>query len=211
MSVDLDLEQPQEPEPEGGGGGELITRLLAGPGVSLIVMALVSLATWTGIQANNADPFVLQAPLAEDWWQLPLSVFSHQGPTHLSSNATMVAIFGALVVISSSVFRYHLFFITTGIASGAAQVMATDALGDAGAVLGASGAAMGLIGYVITSNTISSVVLKRVPWWGVAILVVAVAVALAIWSAALQIANVAHLTGALIGAVAGYFHLLRAG
>jgi membrane associated rhomboid family serine protease len=211
MSVDWELDQPGQPEqPEKDGIG-YVGRLLAGPGLSLFAMAVVSLATWTGFQAGNVDPFVLQAPLTDDWWQLPLSVFSHSDPTHLSGNATMVAIFGSLVVITSSLIRYHLFFLTTGIISGAAQVMATGVLGRAGAVLGASGAAMGLIGYVITANIASSFILKRVPWWGVAILVFVIAVGLAIWSAAISIANVAHLTGALIGAAAGYFHILRSG
>lgn len=214
MSVDLDmdLDQPSEPEdePEWGVSGYL-TRVLAGPGISLLVMAIVSLGTWTGVQANNVDPFVLQAPLTEDWWQIPLSVFAHQGTAHLTGNATMVAMFGSVVVFSASVIRYHLFFLAVGALSGIAHVSATGALGDAGAVLGASGAAMGLIAYVATSNSISSVVLDRLPLWGVGVLIVGVAVGLAIWSASINIANVAHLTGALLGGVAGYLHLLRSG
>lgn len=213
MSVDLEIEQPSTPSQsdDDGGGQRYIWRLLAGPGVSLILMAIVSLATWTGAQANNVDPFILQAPLTEDWWQLPLSVFSHQGMGHLSGNATAVAIFGSIVVISSSPVRYHLFFVATGIASGAAHIMATDALGQASAVLGASGAAMGLFAYVIVANDVSDWLLEHVSWKGVVVLVAGLVLGLTLWSASAQAANTGHLTGALLGAIAGYFHLLRSG
>lgn len=210
MSVGLEIEQPSaEDDSAGSKGGQLITRVLAGPGVSLLLMVIVSLATWTGLQANNIDPFVLQAPVTENWWQLPLSTFAHGGTAHLYGNATMIAIFGSIAVISSSVLRYHLFFITTGIVSSVAHVTVTAALGDPSSVLGASGAGMGLIAYVIVSNDVSDFILKHVSWVGVVVLVVGVAVGLTLWSAALEVANVSHFTGALIGVVAGYFHVLR--
>ena len=212
MSTDpeLNIGQPSTTEKHDSGGVGFLGRLVAGPGVSLIVMAVVSLATWTGAQANNVDPFVLQAPLAENWWQLPLSVFSHSGMPHLTGNATGVAIFGSIVVLSSSLVRYHLFFILTGIIAGVGQVWATGALGRAGAVLGASGAVMALFAYVITSNFVSGAVLKRAPWWVVGAFVALTALGLTLWSAGAQVANMGHLTGAVLGAVAGYFHFLRA-
>ncbi|WP_176451098.1 rhomboid family intramembrane serine protease [Halorubrum sp. Ea1] len=212
MSVDLEIDQPSTPgqsEDSTRSGRGYIGRILAGPGVSLVLMAVVSLATWTGVQANNVDPFVLQAPLTEDWWQLPLSVFSHSGMPHLTGNATMIALFGSIAVFSSSVIRYHTFFIISGMIAGAAQVLVTGAIGDPGSVLGASGAGMALMMYVLISNDISSLLLNRVSRTAAAGLVVAAAVAITLWSAAIQIANVAHLAGALIGGVAGYFHLLR--
>jgi len=60
------------------------------------------------------------------------------------------------------------------------------------------------------SNDISSWVLRHVPRWAVGVAIVGVAVALTLRSAGAQIANVAHLTGALLGAVAGHFNVLRA-
>ena len=209
MSVDLDLEQPEQTEGVESGASTIVTRLLAGPGVSLLLMAIVSLATWTGVQANNTDPFILQAPLTEDWWQLPLSVFSHSGMPHLSANATMIAIFGSIAAISAGVFRYHLFFILSGILAGVAQVLATGALGSPSGVLGASGAGMALMAYVLVSNDISSLVFNRVSRTATIGLVLALAVGITLWSAAIQIANVAHFAGALIGGFAGYFHILR--
>lgn len=211
MDIDSNIKQPSRSKADNAGGGSsgFLTRLVAGPGVSLLLMGLVSLGTWTGYQANNMDPFVLQSPLTEEWWQLPLSTFAHQGPAHLYGNAIMIAIFGGIAVISSSVLRYHIFFFLTGIASSVAHVMVTGALGDASSVLGASGAAMGLIGYVLVSNDISDLILSRASWGVVVILVLGVSLALTLWSASLAVANVSHFAGALIGVFAGYFHVLR--
>ncbi|OYR72710.1 hypothetical protein DJ78_01985 [Halorubrum ezzemoulense] len=209
MSVDLDLEQPEKTEEAGSGASTIVTRLLAGPGVSLLLMAIVSLATWTGIQANNADPFILQSPLTEDWWQLPLSVFAHSGMPHLSANATMIAIFGSVAAISASVLRYHIFFIVSGMLAGAAHVLATAALGTPSGGLGASGTAMALMAYVLVSNDVSSFVFDRVSRTVTIGLVLALAVGLSLTSAGVQVGNVAHLSGALIGGFAGYFHILR--
>jgi len=60
MSVDLEgLEADSESEEESGSGGMgYLERLVGGPGVSLLAMAVVSLATWTGAQAGNVTPFV---------------------------------------------------------------------------------------------------------------------------------------------------------
>jgi membrane associated rhomboid family serine protease len=208
MAADLEaLEQDTEPESSDGLG--MVERLVAGPGISLLAMALVSLATWTAYQAGNPDPFVLQAPITEDWWQLPLSVFAHQNMPHLVANATVIAAAGSLVVLFSGVVRYHLFFVTSGITAGAAQVFATGVLGQPGAVIGASGAGMALLGYVITSNGISSWILDRVPAWGVAVIVTGVALAITLRYSGVRVANVAHLAGIVFGLVTGHFNLLQ--
>lgn len=207
MAVDLESDTGTESRSD---GAAYLERLVGGPGVSLLAMALVSLAMWTGAQAGNITPFVLTPPFDEAWWQLPLSVFAHSGMAHLTSNATIIVVAGGLVAITAGIVRYHLFFVTTGIAAGVAQVAATDALGEAGGVLGASGAALALVAYVLMSNDISSWVLRHVPRWVVGVAIVGVAVALTLRSAGTQIANVAHLIGALLGAVAGHVNLLRA-
>jgi membrane associated rhomboid family serine protease len=213
MDINPNINEPSQSEAGNtdGSTSDFITRLVAGPGVSLLLMSFVSLGTWTGYQANNIDPFVLQPPLTEDWWQLPLSTFAHQGVAHLYGNGIMILIFGAAVVISSSVLRYHIFFLGAGITSSVAHVVVTGALGDASSVLGASGAAMALIGYVIVSNDISNLIISRASWGVVIMLVLAVSLALTLWSASLAVANVSHFAGAFIGAFTGYFHLLRTG
>ncbi len=209
MSVDLEGLEP-ESESESGSGLGYLERLLAGPGVSLLTMAVVSLATWTGIQAGNADPFVLQAPITEDWWQLPLSVFAHSNMSHLVGNATVIAIAGSVVVLSSSPVRYHTFFLASGMLAGAAQLSATGFLGEAVGGLGASGAAMALVGYTLTSNSISSWILEKTSRWVVGIVILGVGLLLTIRTAGVAIGNVAHLVGAMIGLAAGHFNLLRA-
>lgn len=210
MAVDLEELDPEpESEPESSSGLGYAERLIAGPGVSLLAMAVVSVVTWTAFQAGNADPFLLQPPFEEAWWQLPLSVFAHQSMAHLVSNATMVAVAGGLVAMFSGAVRYHLFFVTSGILAGMAQVAATGALGEATPVLGASGAALALTGYVITGNDISSWVLDQAPRWVVTVVVAGVALALTLRYSGLHVANVAHLAGAVIGLAAGQFNLLR--
>lgn len=210
MAADLEALE-QETDPESSAGSGYLERVVAGPGVSLLAMALVSLATWTAFQAGgDADPFRLQAPLTEDWWQLPLSVFAHADMAHLTGNAMLIAVFGSAVVLFSSLIRYHLFFVVAGMLAGASQIVALEAFGDAAPVLGASGAALALLAYALTSNSISTWILGHVPRWVVAFVVLTITLALTLRFAGLNIANVGHFTGALIGAVAGHFNLLRA-
>lgn len=213
MSVDLEeLQSDSKSESsETTSSGGYVERLIAGPGLSLLAMALVSLATWTAFQAGNPEPFMLYPPYHEAWWRLPLSVYAHQNMSHLVGNAMMVAVAGGLVALFTSVVRYHVFFVISGILAGIAQVSATAALGEATPVLGASGAALALLGYLITGNDISTWVLDRAPRWVVAVVVAGVALALTLRYSGLAVANVAHLAGAVIGLVAGQFNLLQRG
>lgn len=176
---------------------------------TLMLMAIVSLATWTGHQANATEPFMLQAPLTEDWWQLPLSVYAHSSPGHLAGNATVVFVAGGVLSLSTSWVRFHLFFLSTGILAGASHVAVTGAMGTASAVLGASGAAFALLGYLLTGNAVSSAVLQRIPLRNVIPIVMGVALLLTIQSAGLDIANIAHFVGAALGLLTGHANLLR--
>ncbi|WP_226043474.1 rhomboid family intramembrane serine protease [Natrinema sp. DC36] len=176
---------------------------------TLMLMSIVSLATWTGVQANDVDPFMLQAPLTEEWWQLPLSVYAHSSPDHLTGNATVILIAGGIISLSTSWFRFHLFFLSSGILAGVSHVAVTDAMGTAAPVLGASGAAFALVGYLLTSNTVSSAVLEGASIRVVLSVAAGVALFLTIQSAGMEIANLAHFTGAAIGLLSGHFNLLR--
>lgn len=190
--------------------GSLVGAIVGNPVVqTLFVMAAVSLATWTGAQAGNLDPFVLQAPFDEAWWQLPLSVYAHSGPAHLFANATAIVVAGGLISLSTSRIRFHLFFLVAGMLSGAAHVAATGFLGTPTGVLGASGAAFALIGYVVTGNPVSSRLLGGASIRAVLAAVLGVALLLTIYSAGVNIANVGHFAGAILGLVAGHLHLLR--
>lgn len=204
MSVEPGPADYQQPR------GGYVERLLAGPGVSLLLMSLVTLVVLTVTRAGGAaGMFVLQAPLSEGLWQIPLSVFAHVGMAHLTANAVMVLAAGGLVVLSASVVRYHAFFLATGALSGIAQVVVTGLFGPPAAVLGASGAALAFVGYLLTSNAASSWLLDRVPRWAVAVVVGLCGLALMLRYYAAGSANVGHLAGALLGLVAGRFNVLR--
>lgn len=203
MSVDLERLRSAST-----GGLSNVERLLAGPGVSLLSMALVSLLTWTTFQTGNTALFTASS-LTGGWWTFPLSVFAHANTTHLVGNAIAVATAGSIVVLSAGVLRYHLFFVLTGSLAVVAQVAATAALGTTSSVLGASGAALALWGYVLTSNAFSSWLLDRVSRTAVAATVVGVALLITVRYAGLHVANVAHLVGVLCGLLAGHFNVLE--
>lgn len=204
MSVEPD--PPDHHQPRGG----YVDRLLAGPGVSLLLMSLVTVVALTVARAGGAaGMFILQAPISEGLWQIPLSVFAHVGWAHLAANAVVVLVAGGLVALSSSVVRYHAFFLVTGALSGVAQVVVTGLFGPPAAVLGASGAALALVGYLLTSNAASSWLLDRVPRWAAAVVIGTCGLALMLRYYAAGSANVGHLAGALLGLVAGRFNVLR--
>lgn len=199
------LDMESEPESESSSPALVMNPALQ----TLTLMSIVSLVTWTGQQAGDVDPFMLQAPLLEDWWQLPLSVYAHTSPAHLGGNAMLVFIAGGLISLSAGWLRFHLFFLTTGILSGASHVMATDVLGAAVPVLGSSGAAFALLGYLVTGNALSSRLLDRVPVRVIVPIAIGLALAFTIWSAGMDVANIAHFTGMVLGLLAGHVNLLR--
>lgn len=193
------------------GHGSLGGAIIGNPVVQTLgAMTAVSLATWTGLQAGNVEPFTLQAPVHEPWWQLLTSIYAHAGPGHLLSNAAIILVAGGLVSLSTTRIRFHLFFILTGALAGIVQVWATDALGDPVNVLGASGAGFALVGYVLAANPASTPLLHRVPWWASVGLATALALGLTVFLSGANSAYLAHFTGALLGLLAGRLHLLRA-
>ncbi len=207
MSVELEELEPDSGTDSSSSLG-YVERVLAGPGVSLVLMALVSLLTWTAFQAGNVTLFTASS-ITGAWWQFPVSIFAHANTAHLVGNATVVAAAGSLVVLTASVIRYHLFFILSGSVAALSQVAATAALGSTAPVLGASGAALALVGYILTSNAVSSWVLAQVSRTAVVVIVVGVALLVTFRYAGLDVANVAHLAGVLCGLVTGHFNLLK--
>ena len=177
---------------------------------TLFAMAAVSLVTWTWISAGNIEPFALQAPDHEPWWQLIVSVYAHLSPSHLLANSMLIIVAGGLVALTTTRLRFHLFFIVTGALAGVAHVWATDLLGTPVGVLGASGAAFALGGYVLTANPASSAVLGRIPVRAVLVLVAVLALVMTIFLSGDGSAYIAHFTGAVLGLLAGQIQLLRA-
>lgn len=178
---------------------------------TLVAMAIVTLLTWMSFLVGFAGLFVLAVPIWNPPWALVTSVYAHAGVGHLLSNALIVILAGSVVAWSTTRLRFHVFFITTGVVAGIAEVLAGNLLGQPTAVLGASGAAFALVGYVLTANPASTAVLDRLrlPPRILLVLVAFVAVVLTFLFSAPGSALVAHLTGAVLGLVAGRFQLLR--
>lgn len=191
-----------------------LARVLVGNPVveTLVAMLVVSLATWAAALVGLTGLFVLAPPVFSPPWSLVTSVYAHIGPGHLLSNAVVVAVAGSLVAWSTTRVRFHAFFVTTGVLSGLAHVWLGSLVGPSVGVLGSSGAAFALVGYVIAANPVSSTVLDRLrlPPRVTVLLVATIAGGLTLLFSAPGSALVAHLTGAVLGLVAGRLRLLRA-
>jgi hypothetical protein len=106
--------------------------------------------------------------------------------------------------------RFHAFFLTVGALAGITQVVATGLLGPGTAVLGASGAVFGLIGYLLAGNVVASTLLDRVklpPRAQFALFALA-ALVVTIATGRPGVALVAHFTGLFLGLLAGAVGLL---
>ncbi|EJN59375.1 hypothetical protein HSB1_27960 [Halogranum salarium B-1] len=178
---------------------------------TLTAMVVVSLLTWAASFVGLVGLFVLAPPVLSPPWSLVTSVYAHSGPGHLLSNAVVVALAGSLVAYSTTRLRFHAFFVTTGVLAGLAHVWVGGLFGPATGVLGASGAAFALVGYVITANPVSTTVLDRLrlPPRVLVVIVAVVAGGLTLLFSAPGSALIAHLTGAVLGLLAGRVQLLR--
>ncbi|MFB6250930.1 MAG: rhomboid family intramembrane serine protease [Halobellus sp.] len=178
---------------------------------TLGAMTIASLATWAATLVGAGRLFVLASPIISRPWALVTSVYAHVGPGHLLANAVLIVLAGGVVALSTSTARFHLFFVASGAAAGVVQVLVAGALGTPTAVLGSSGAAFALVGYVLTSNPISQHVTG---WLNLSARVVLVVVAIVAawltveWSAPGS-ALLAHCAGAIIGLLAGYDRVLH--
>lgn len=163
-------------------------------------------------QALAAGLFVLAPPISVRPWTLLSSVYAHSGVGHLVSNAVVLVLVGFAVERVTTRWRFHAFFAGVGMLAGVAQVAVTGILGPGTPVLGASGAVFGLAGYLLAGNAVTDAVLSWLPLGGRAKVVVllAVAVAATLATAAPGVALVAHFTGFVLGAVAGRAKLLDA-
>lgn len=177
--------------------------------VALLVVFVVQ--ALLGVVGSALAPLALALPLSVRPWTLVTSVYAHAGIGHLVANAVALAVFGFVVERATSRVRFHAFFVTTGALAGVSQVLVGGALGQPTAVLGASGAVMALLGYLVTGNRLSRGVLARfdpgpaVRWLVYGVLAVGVVVA----TAGPGVALVAHATGFVLGLVSGRLGLLR--
>ncbi|ADQ69000.1 hypothetical protein C499_06550 [Halogeometricum borinquense DSM 11551] len=177
---------------------------------TLLAMLFVSVLTWTVSFIGLVGLFALAPPVLAPPWTLVTSVYAHVGPGHLLSNAVIVLLAGTLVSMSTTRLRFHAFFVGTGALAGLAHVWLAGLFGVPSAVLGSSGAAFALVGYVLAANPASSAILDRLRLSSRAVIAIVaiVALVLTVLFSAPGSALIAHFTGAVMGLIAGRLQLL---
>lgn len=176
---------------------------------TLGIMGLVSLLTWGAAPGGAPLSFVVSPPIGEPWYELLLANYAHLNSAHLYSNALVIAVAGGIVSLSTTELRFHAFFLGTGIASLIAQVSFSNFFGYPIAVLGSSGAAFALVGYILIANPISLPILKHIRTRWVAAVLLIIGIAITIRYSPLGSAILSHFAGILLGMLAGRFRLLR--
>lgn len=155
--------------------------------------------------------FALALPFAENPWTLVVSVYAHAGVGHLVANTLALMVVGPLVSYVTTPVRFHAFFVGSGAIAGVTQVVVSAPFGGA-AVIGASGAIFGFLGYLLVGNRASERTLSWLPlgFTGRVALFAGVAILVTLATATPGVALVAHFAGFLVGAFAGRYRLLHA-
>ena len=212
-------------------------RLLESPTVTLlgvfaVVFAIQSLVGMIAGPLTSRSLFALSTPVTLNPWTVVTSVYAHGGVSHLAANAVALALVGFPLERETTAFRFHAFFLVTGVLAGLAEVWFAAFFGGFVAsltalvpaiggllptipaqvnVLGASGAIFALFGYLLTSNRLTDRVVGNFevsPRVQLALFAI-VAAAITVATASQQVALVAHFTGLLLGLLAGRLHVLR--
>jgi len=176
-------------------------------GVVLVVFVLQLLLSLVGL----GGLFVLAPPLGESPLTILTSIYAHASLGHLIANSIVLLLAGLALERRTTWLRFHLYFIAVGALAGVAQVVVTGLVGPATAVLGASGAVFGLVGYLLAGNAVTTTLRQRLrlsPRVQVAIYAVA-AVAVTLLTGQPGVALVAHFTGLFVGLVAGAVGILE--
>lgn len=153
----------------------------------------------------------LAAPFARPW-TLATSVYAHAGPGHLLANAVALVLVGFALERTTTRVRFHAFVLLTGALSGLSEHLVGGLLGPPPAVLGASGAVLGLYGYVVAGNPVAGGVLARLSLGrrGTVALAAALALLVTLLTGGPGVALVAHFVGFAVGLLAGRRRLLDA-
>lgn len=189
--------------------------MLAGrPTVQTLALlgAVFLLQEVAGALAAGYALFVLDGTVATRPWTLLTSVYAHASATHLLGNAAALAVLGPLVARRTTPLRFHAFFLTTGSLAGLAEVFLGGMIGPTHAVVGASGAVLALLGYLLGGNAVSTRILDRVTLSArlQLALFAAVVVGLTLATSGPESALIGHAVGLASGLVAGRLGLLAA-
>lgn len=157
--------------------------------------------------------FVLSGPVGERPWALITSVYAHANLPHLVGNVVVLAVAGPLVARRTTTVRFHVFFVLTGALAGVGEVFVGGLLGPPRGVLGASGAILALVGYLLAGNVVSTRMFDRLtlsPRVQLATFVLVV-VGLTILTSGPGSAVIGHATGLTAGLIGGRLRLLDTG
>jgi membrane associated rhomboid family serine protease len=185
---------------------------------TLAAMVAASIAYWlVGLLAGPLARllFVLSGAVLVTPWTLVTSVYAHTGIGHLLSNALVILVAGIPVAATTTRVRFHAFVLATGALAGLSQVVLAGLGVPLGVgVVGISGAAFALVGYVLAANPAADALRRvadrldvspRVVVGGMGLLALVVTLALSPPGSAV----IAHLAGLILGAGAGRVRLLR--
>ena len=196
-------------------------RLTASPTVAtLALVAAVFVCQQAAGLIGLTGVFTLSTPLTARPWTILTSVYAHAGLSHLAANALALALGGLLVERLTTPTRFHGFFLAVGALAGVTQVAVAGLFGPAVpglparvSVLGASGAILGLYGYLLGSNRVTERLIAGIEL-GVRLqlaLGAVLATAITLLTASPGTALIAHFTGLLVGFLAGRAHVLAPG
>ncbi len=178
-------------------------------GVVLVVFLLQLPLSLVGL----GGLFVLAPPLGNAPVTIFTSIYAHASLGHLIANIVVLLVAGLVVERRTTWLRFHLYFVAVGALAGIAQVVLGGLIGPPNAVLGASGAVFGLVGYLLAGNTVSATLRDRIrlsPRVQVVLYAVA-ALAVTLATGRPGVALIAHFTGLFVGLLAGAVGLLDTG
>jgi hypothetical protein len=145
-----------------------------------------------------------QATVLARPWTLVTSIFLHAGFLHLFVNALVLLSFGPVLEARIGRRRFLYIFFGSGIIAGAAQILV---LPPDVVVLGASGAILGALGTLTVLVPRLPVLLFffiPMPLWVASLGFGILSAILAFFTIGGSIANMAHLTGLIVGFIYGY-------
>jgi len=134
------------------------------PTIQTIILCIVVFAAQSALSLLGVGitAFALSASFLTRPWTLVLATYAHVGAAHLLVNLFALLILGLVVERGSTLVRFHAFFMFTGALAGIAEILLAGISTGGTAVLGASGAVFGLMGYAITGNRVAGAVRGRV-------------------------------------------------
>lgn len=186
------------------------TKQTLGAIIAVFIAQLFSISFLPQVSMNF---YTLAYPLiSSDPWTIVLNVYSHAGFGHLIGNAIALLILGIIVERVTTPARFHLFFIVTGVVAGLSEITFWLLIGSGPtSVLGASGAIFALMGYAVLGNDLADTLIDSLDLGkkGTILLFVGLAVLVTAMTASEGVALIAHATGFLMGAVAGYLKILH--